>query len=351
MNVDDLIQLVSNRLREFRLSRDYSRMSGDLERMNAADKEVIALEDTLYKLNLLVDTSKSAAVKDAVLAEVITDGSVAVLGEYDITVYATDPLHEQKVMNILSKMGVMDTVEKIDNYIKSKYLSSPVTGEMVMSAASAYLVDTRLLMAMMEQDSSFGTAGLAVRTLNPGNVGNDDSGNIRTYESWQAGVTAVAAWLSRHRGSTSSVMPDSSTVTTPVTTTTPPISTTTPPIATTTPESATTTPPIATTTPDLSTSTSTPPISTTTPELITPTSEEVPAPVISTTTTTTTTTPPLVTPAPEVSAPSEEVLAPVISTTTTTTTVTPPVITVTPETSTPSAEAPSPSTSATNATE
>ena len=344
MNVDDLIQLVSNRLREFRLSRDYSRMSGDLERMNAADKEVIALEDTLYKLNLLVDTSKSAAVKDAVLAEVITDGSVAVLGEYDITVYATDPLHEQKVMNILSKMGVMDTVEKIDNYIKSKYLSSPVTGEMVMSAASAYLVDTRLLMAMMEQDSSFGTAGLAVRTLNPGNVGNDDSGNIRTYESWQAGVTAVAAWLSRHRGSTSSVMPDSSTVTTPVTTTTPPI-------ATTTPESATSTPPIATTTPDLSTSTSTPPISTTTPELITPTSEEVPAPVISTTTTTTTTTPPLVTPAPEVSAPSEEVPAPVISTTTTTTTVTPPVITVTPETSTPSAEAPSPSTSATNATE
>lgn len=344
MNVDDLIQLVSNRLREFRLSRDYSRMSGDLERMNAADKEVIALEDTLYKLNLLVDTSKSAAVKDAVLAEVITDGSVAVLGEYDITVYATDPLHEQKVMNILSKMGVMDTVEKIDNYIKSKYLSSPVTGEMVMSAASAYLVDTRLLMAMMEQDSSFGTAGLAVRTLNPGNVGNDDSGNIRTYESWQAGVTAVAAWLSRHRGSTSSVMPDSSTVTTPVTTTTPPISTTTP-------ESATTTPPIATTTPDLSTSTSTPPISTTTPEIITPTTEEVLAPVISTTTTTTTTTPPLVPPTPEASTPSEEVPAPVISTTTTTTTVTPPVITTTPETSTPSAEASSPSTPATNTTE
>ena len=344
MNVDDLIQLVSNRLREFRLSRDYSRMSGDLERMNAADKEVIALEDTLYKLNLLIDTSKSAAVKDAVLAEVITDGSVAVLGEYDITVYATDPLHEQKVMNILSKMGVMDTAEKIDNYIKSKYLSSPVTGEMVMSAASAYLVDTRLLMAMMEQDSSFGTAGLAVRTLNPGNVGNDDSGNIRTYESWQAGVTAVAAWLSRHRGSTSSVMPDSSTVTTPVTTTTPPI-------ATTTPESATTTPPIATTTPDLSTSTSTPPISTTTPEIITPTTEEVPAPVISTTTTTTTTTPPLVPPVPEASTPSEEVPAPVISTTTTTTTVTPPVITTTPETSTPSAEASSPSTPATNTTE
>src|SRR3989344_5363750 len=202
MNIDDLIELLNNRLREFQLSRDYAKMSGSLERMNIADKEIIALEDTLYKLNLLADTSKSAAVKEVILAEVITDGSVAVLGEYDITSYATDPKHEEKIMNILSKMGMMDTVEKIDNYIKDKYLSSPVTGEMIMSAALAYNVDARLMMAIMEQDSRFGTAGIAIRTLNPGNVGNDDDGNTRTYESWQEGVTAVAEWLSRHRGST-----------------------------------------------------------------------------------------------------------------------------------------------------
>src|SRR3989344_5295193 len=202
MKIEDLIQLLNNRLREFKLSRDYARMSGDLERMNVADKEILALEDTLYKLNLLVDTSKSAAVKEAILAEVITDGSIAVLGEYDITPYATDPKHEEKIMNILSKMGVMDTVEKIDDYIMGKALSSPVTGEMVMSAALAYDVDARLMMAIMEQDSRFGTVGVAVRTLNPGNVGNDDSGNTRTYESWQEGVTAIAEWLSRHRGST-----------------------------------------------------------------------------------------------------------------------------------------------------
>ena len=202
MTIDDLIQLLNNRLREFKLSRDYARMSGDLERMNIADKEVLSLEDTLFQLNLLVDTSKSAAVKEAILAEVITDGSIAVLGEYDITPYATDPKHEEKIMNILSKMGVMDTVEKIDDYIMGKALSSPVTGEMVMSAALAYDVDARLMMAIMEQDSRFGTVGVAVRTLNPGNVGNDDSGNTRTYESWQEGVTAIAEWLSRHRGST-----------------------------------------------------------------------------------------------------------------------------------------------------
>src|SRR3989344_2759748 len=208
MKIEDLIQLLNNRLREFKLSRDYARMSGDLERMNVADKEILALEDTLYKLNLLVDTSKSAAVKEAILAEVITDGSIAVLGEYDITSYATDPNHEEKIMNILSKMGVMDAVEKIDDYIKGKYLSSPVTGEMIMSASLAYIVDTRLMMAMMELDSRFGTVGVAVSTLNPGNVGNDDDGNIRTYESWQEGVTAVAEWLNRHRGSTITPEPE-----------------------------------------------------------------------------------------------------------------------------------------------
>src|SRR3989344_7668308 len=202
MKIEDLIQLLNNRLREFKLSRDYARMSGDLERMNVADKEILALEDTLYKLNLLVDTSKSAAVKEAILAEVITDGSVAVLGEYDITPYATDPEHEEKIMNILSKMGVMDTVEKIDEYISGKYVSSPVTGELVMNATLAYTVDARIMMAIMELDSRFGTVGVAVGTLNPGNVGNDDDGNTRTYESWQEGVTAVAEWLNRHRGST-----------------------------------------------------------------------------------------------------------------------------------------------------
>src|SRR3989344_2387981 len=248
MKIEDLIQLLNNRLREFKLSRDYARMSGDLERMNVADKEILALEDTLYKLNLLVDTSKSAAVKEAILAEVITDGSIAVLGEYDITSYATDPNHEEKIMNILSKMGVMDAVEKIDDYIKGKYLSSPVTGEMIMSASLAYIVDTRLMMAMMELDSRFGTVGVAVSTLNPGNVGNDDDGNIRTYESWQEGVTAVAEWLSRHRGSTIiSEIPEETVLEPAATSTGSGQATSTPPIIA----------PTATTTPVITTSTTT----------------------------------------------------------------------------------------------
>ena len=298
MKIDDLTQLLDNRLREFKLSRDYAKMSGDLERMNTADKEIIALEDTLYQLNLLVDTSKSAAVKEEILSEILTDGSVAVLGEYNINRYATDPDHEKKVMSILSKMGVMDTAEKIDEYINKRYFGSPVTGEMVMSAALAYDVDTRLMMAIMQQDSSFGTAGLAVRTLNPGNVGNDDDGNTRTYESWQEGVTAVAEWLSRHRGktiipetveeetvtvdpvapSTDSTILEQATSTpsiiTPAASSTPVITTSTTTTitnlsntSTSTPTTSTSTPSTSTTTP--TTSTSTPTTSTTTPSTTT----------------------------------------------------------------------------------
>ena len=259
MKIDDLIQLLNNRLREFKLSRDYAKMSGDLGRMNTADKEIIGLEDTLYQLNLLVDTSRSAAVREDILSEVITDGSIAVLGEYDITPYATDPLHEEKIMNILSKMGVMDTVEKIDDYIDGKYLSSQITGEMVMSAASAYSVDTRLMMAIMEQDSSLGTAGVAVRTRNPGNVGNDDDGNTRTYESWQEGVTAVAEWLSRHRGETIISETPEEIILEPTATSTPsfitPTATSTPTITTSTTTTITNLPTTATTTPTTSTTT------------------------------------------------------------------------------------------------
>lgn len=299
MKIEELIQLLDNRLREFKLSRDYARMSGDLERMNAADKEIIGLEDTLYQLNLLIDTTKSAAVREEILTEVITDGSVSVLGEYDITSYATDPLHEEKVMNILSKMPVMDTTEKIESYIRGKYLSSPLTGEMVMSASLAYNVDTRLMIAMMEQDSSLGTAGLAVRTLNPGNVGNDDAGNIRTYASWQEGVTAVAEWLNRHRTSgipfeeviseeagaqsIESTATSTPSIIIPITATSTPVMTI--PIPTSTTTSTTTT---ATTTP-----TNTNPIPTSTTSTTTATSTPVttiPTPTSTTTSTTTTAT-------------------------------------------------------------
>ena len=118
---------------------------------------------------------------------------------YDISSYATDPNHETAVQNLINSMGQFKSVSDIDNYIKSKYPNSPVTGQMIYNAAEKYGVSWEAMTAIMAQDSSMGTAGKGARTFNPGNVGNDDSGNIRNYGNWQSGVDAVAQWLSNHK--------------------------------------------------------------------------------------------------------------------------------------------------------
>ena len=205
MNINYLIELLTNRLGSLNLAKDQAFSAGDLERINTLETEIFGVEDTLAKLNLLQSVSQDVALTNTTLVEamkmqanVISNGSTACMSEYDISTYATDPLHEQKIADILSFMGPMISPEVIDAYIDTEAIASPLTGAMILSAAQQYNVDVRLLMALMELDSRFGTAGVAVDTMNPGNVGNTGTA-IRYYASWQEGVTAVAEWLSRHR--------------------------------------------------------------------------------------------------------------------------------------------------------
>lgn len=124
---------------------------------------------------------------------------------YDIKSYATDPTHEAKIQSILNGIGKFNTIQDIDNYIQSKYPNSPVTGEMIANAAGKYGVSWEMMTAIMAQDSSMGTAGKAVRTKNPGNVGNTDSGGTKQFNSWQEGVDAVAKNLAWRKTTTKSV--------------------------------------------------------------------------------------------------------------------------------------------------
>ena len=205
MNINYLIELLTNRLTSLRLAKDQAFSAGDLERINTLETEIFGVEDTLAKLNLLQSVSQDVALTNTTLVEamkmqanVISNGSTACMSEYDISTYATDPLHEQKIADILSFMGPMISPEVIDAYIDTEAIASPLTGAMILSAAQQYNIDVRLMMALMELDSRFGTAGVAIDTMNPGNVGNTGTA-IRYYASWQEGVTAVAEWLSRHR--------------------------------------------------------------------------------------------------------------------------------------------------------
>lgn len=201
----------------------------------------------LKQAALSVDNKGSLALSQNAL--IISDGT-SCLSDYDISSYATDPLHKQKIASILNSMPSIGSASDVDIYIQNKAIISPLTGEMFVNAAREYNIDCRLLMAIIELESQFGTAGVAVVTLNPGNVGNTGTAT-RTYSSWSAGVAAVADWLNKHRVSV--IIPVETPVTPPVDNPSidilPPI----PPVD----DTATSTPPIV---PPDETPTTTPPV-------------------------------------------------------------------------------------------
>ena len=127
-----------------------------------------------------------------------------IINGYDIGPYATAANHEAVVASIyngLAKVSI-DTGGIIDKYIQSNSPGSPVTGNMILKAAQNYDVDPKLLMALMETDSHYGTDGLGKTTCNPGNVGNNGktTNNLcGSSDPWQTGVDAVARWLAAHR--------------------------------------------------------------------------------------------------------------------------------------------------------
>ena len=120
-----------------------------------------------------------------------------VVAGYDITRYATAPNHGilvQKVYNAIKKKGIKEYIEYV-NSIES----IPVTFEMVEISSREYNVDPILLTAIMMVDSRLGSKGKGKRLKNAGNVGNFDDGTEREFPTWQAGVNAVAEWLSKHK--------------------------------------------------------------------------------------------------------------------------------------------------------
>lgn len=199
MKIEDIVQLLEKRLNTFSLSKDYALMNGDLERVNEMDIEINGIKDTLFKLNLITEATRAVLGTDTNISSMVASSATGIINGYDISLYATDPLHEQKIINILKNMGDMASASDIDTYIQIKSTNSPLTGEMILGASKKYSVDVRLMMALMEQDSRFGTVGVAVKTFNPGNIGNNDAGETKTFSSWEQGVSAVAKWLNLHR--------------------------------------------------------------------------------------------------------------------------------------------------------
>lgn len=125
----------------------------------------------------------------------------AVVGGYDLTNYAGGSSatgdYGQKVNSIYQNMPEINNPQDIQSYINSVSGNSPITGQMVMNASAEYGVDPKVMLSIMQQESSMGTTGMATSTYNPGNIGNNsDTGKETDYGNWQAGVNALAQNLS-----------------------------------------------------------------------------------------------------------------------------------------------------------
>lgn len=343
MNLNTIIQLLQNKLGILQTARGQAYSVGDLNQLNTIDTEILETQNTLSQLGALSNIAVAASSVNASLTDVAASGinavknpdpivqgpsASAVVNGYDISAYATDPQYEAKIQLILSRMPMFSVVSNIDNYIQAVAIGSPVTGDMVYKASQLYGVDLPLMLAIMQNDSAFGTLGVGAKTLNPGNIGNTGT-STQSYPSWTDGVTAVASWLNNHRVVTPTVDPATITPTpvTPDTTSTTTTATSTPTTtdsstATTTPAAILPTTPVvaatstipffiptvnATTTP-ITTATSTIATATTTPDILTATS----TPAIDTTTASSTPSTATTTPAVDLTASS----TPVIDTTT-----------------------------------
>jgi len=184
MNIDYLIQVLTNRLNMLNQSKDQAYITGDLDRVNAFDTEINSVQDTLYKLRLLNDVNNAAvatgvttteAMKNAIDSTQNNDASTSASGSgdttpllhYDLSTYAADPLYIDKITHTLSNIGAISSAADVDKYIQAADPGSPVTGDMVWAAAQSYVVDVRLLMAIMQLESGFGTVGVRREHFQP----------------------------------------------------------------------------------------------------------------------------------------------------------------------------------------
>lgn len=155
-----------------------------------ADHPDASAYDVLQFLGVPVATSNEVAM---------TDPSKGIVGGYNIASYATDPNHEQRVATIYDKTKNLSNPQDVERYIQNIAPNSPIKGEEVIAAANITGVSPGMILAIMQQDSTLGTAGKAVRTKNPGNVGNTDSGATQSFPDWQSGILAVANNLAKRK--------------------------------------------------------------------------------------------------------------------------------------------------------
>ena len=142
-------------------------------------------------------------------------------GSYDLSTYNLDPNYSNTINSISSQIGSIASSKDAQTYISQVNPTSPITGEMVMNASNHYGIDPTTMMALMQQESGFGTSPVATKNNNVGGItwtqayqdahpGSSkggarppaEGGNYVHFNSLQDGVNAQAQWLANNPSQT-----------------------------------------------------------------------------------------------------------------------------------------------------
>lgn len=147
-------------------------------------------------------------------------------GNVDLSTYATDPNYiasmqrqytstSTDVQSLLPQFNG-DLGSAITQYIKNNGGSSKISGQMIVSAATAAGIDPLMLSAQILHETDFGATGEAPKNNNPGGVkfagqpgatrGSPapDGGDFANFKTWSQGIAAEASEIARRQTSSSS---------------------------------------------------------------------------------------------------------------------------------------------------
>jgi len=197
------------------------------EQLNASKEGMVYINGELYPADGLTDPLTGAPTNpDKWITVQGPDGDIT----YDFTSYAGDITWAddpdggvRKILrNILLSMPNFVSTEAANDYIQygaqGKWAGSPITGEMIEQVAMQYGIDGRVLMAVIQKESDFGTSPVAVKNNNPGgytwfdemeeyDLGwekgtarpGTETGNYVNFPTMLNGLKAIASNISRRR--------------------------------------------------------------------------------------------------------------------------------------------------------
>lgn len=136
-----------------------------------------------------------------------------IIAGIDISKWATASNHEKVVQDTYNKISsLLNNIKNNDhllelsinniiqnNPVVKKMGGSPITAKMILRSAQKHNVDPAIIMAIAHVDSHYGTVGKGAKTKNPGNWGNDDAGNTKSFNTWEEGLDIIPWQLNRYR--------------------------------------------------------------------------------------------------------------------------------------------------------